>query len=126
MLQTVASAIRGILRAEEVFARIGGDEFAILLPRTDKIASRLVIARIEDQLEKHSKKNGSERIKVSVGFGVAGVSDNLSEAFKQADANMYVNKYYKKGDTKPLKPLWEEWEKDRQSDHGGDEQKYGQ
>lgn len=126
LLQTVATAIKEILRSEEVFARIGGDEFAILLPHADEVTSRLVIARIKDQLEKYSRKNGNEPIKVSIGLGVAGVRDDLNEAFKQADANMYANKYYRKGDTKPLKLSGEEREKDRQSDHGSDEQEYGQ
>lgn len=115
ILQTVAAAIKDVLRSDEVFARIGGDEFAILLPHADEVASRLVISRIKDQLDKFAGKNRNERIKVSIGLGVAGVKDDLSEAFKQADANMYANKSFRKGDTKPL---GKEWEKDRQSDHG--------
>jgi len=126
LLKTVATAIKEILRSEEVFARIGGDEFAILLPNANEVTSRLVITRIKDQFEKYAGKNGSEPIKVSVGLGIAGVRDDLNEAFKQADTNMYSNKYFKKGDTKPLKLLGEEWKKDGQSDHRGNEQKYGQ
>jgi len=105
MLQTVATVIRGILRSEEVFARIGGDEFAILLPNSDETTSRLVISRIRDQLEKYAERNGNYPIRVSIGLGVAGVSDDLSEAFKQADANMYSDKFFRKKDTKPLGPL---------------------
>ena len=97
LLQTVAIAIKEVLRSEEVFARIGGDEFAILLPHADEVASRLVVARIKEQLEKYAYKDESECIKVSIGLGVAGVKDNLNEAFKQADANMYSDKYIKKG-----------------------------
>ena len=107
LLQTVATAIKEVLRSEEVFARIGGDEFAILLPHADEVASHLVIERIKEQIEKHANKNGNERIDVSIGLGVAGVRDDLNEAFKQADANMYSHKYFKKGDTKPLGKQWE-------------------
>ena len=51
----------------------------------------------QEQLEKYAYKDESECIKVSIGLGVAGVKDNLNEAFKQADANMYSDKYIKKG-----------------------------
>ena len=105
MLQTVATAIKEILRSEEVFARIGGDEFAILLPHSDEVTSRLVITRIKDQFEKCTQKNVNHPIRVSIGLGVAGVSDDLNEAFKQADANMYSDKFFRKKDTKPLGPL---------------------
>ena len=113
LLKEVATVIKEILRSEEVFARIGGDEFAILLPHADETASRLVIARIKNQLKKYSAINGNERIKVSIGLGVAGVKDDINEALKQADTNMYADKYFKKRDTKPLRPLREDWKKDR-------------
>ena len=120
MLQTVATAIKEILRSEEVFARIGGDEFAILLPHSDEATSRLVITRIKDQLEKYAGKNGNQPIRVSIGLGISGISDDLNEAFKQADANMYSDKFFRKKDTKPLRPLGEEWKEYRQSNHGSD------
>ena len=96
MLQKVASLVGEVLRSEEVFARIGGDEFAILLPHADDEASQLVVSRIKDQLEHHSSQNGNERIKVSIGLGIADVKEDLNEAFKQADADMYANKKVRK------------------------------
>jgi len=126
MLQTVATAVKEILRSDEVFARIGGDEFAILLPNADEETSRLVVARIKDQLEKYAGENGNRPIKVSIGLGVAGVGKDVNEAFKQADANMYSDKFFRKKDTKPLRPLGEEWKEYRQSNHGDDEKKNGQ
>ena len=113
LLQAVARRIKEVLRSEEVFARIGGDEFAILLPHADEVASRLVIERIKEQLDKYAEHNGNESIKVSIGLGIAGAKDDLNEAFKQADANMYSDKSFRKGDTKPLKFLGEEREEDR-------------
>lgn len=102
MLKTVASLIKEVMRSEEVFARIGGDEFALLLPRADQEAAQQVLARIKTRLNLHASHHGNEHIKVSIGLGVANLKDDLSEAFKQADANMYANKSLKKGNTKPL------------------------
>ena len=96
MLQKVASLVGEVLRSEEVFARIGGDEFAILLPHADAEASQLVVSRIKDRLEHHSSQNGNERIKVSIGLGIADVKEDLNEAFKRADADMYANKKVRK------------------------------
>lgn len=102
LLQTVAALIREVLRAEEVFARIGGDEFAILLPHSNAEATQLVVSRIKDQLDQGNSQNGNDHIKVSIGLGTADVKDDLIEAFKRADADMYVNKNVKKRNTKPL------------------------
>jgi diguanylate cyclase (GGDEF)-like protein/PAS domain S-box-containing protein len=96
LLQTVATLIRDVLRADEVFARIGGDEFAILLPRSNTEAAQLVVSRVKDQLNKGSDQNGNESIKVSIGLGTADVNDDLIEAFKRADADMYADKKVRK------------------------------
>ncbi len=64
LLQTVARLVKETLRAEEVFARIGGDEFAILLSHAESNTGHQVIARIKAQLEKHTSENGNERIKI--------------------------------------------------------------
>lgn len=104
-LQTVASLVRDVLRAEEVFARIGGDEFAILLPRAERIAADQVVARIKNQLEQHASENGSIPIKISIGMGIANEKEDLTEALKRADADMYADKSARKGNTRPLKSL---------------------
>jgi diguanylate cyclase (GGDEF)-like protein len=96
MLQKVANLVGEVLRAEEVFARIGGDEFAILLPHSNAEAAKLVVSRIKDQLDKHSSQDENEHIKVSVGLGTADVKDDLIEAFKRADADMYADKRVRK------------------------------
>jgi len=101
LLQTVANLIKEVLRSEEVFARIGGDEFSILLPHTDADAAQQVIARIKDQLNKRASQTGEKRIEISIGLGVATHKDNISNALRQADANMYANKNVKKENTKP-------------------------
>jgi diguanylate cyclase (GGDEF)-like protein len=102
LLQTVAALVKGILRADEVFARIGGDEFAILLPRAESSGARQVITRIKDQLDQNASDNGNKLIKISIGIGVANEKEDLNEALKRADANMYADKNVRKGNTKPL------------------------
>jgi diguanylate cyclase (GGDEF)-like protein len=49
VLQTIAEKVRGSLRATDVLARVGGDEFAILLPATPREAAAALIARARDE-----------------------------------------------------------------------------
>ena len=48
VLQTIAEKVRGSLRATDVLARVGGDEFAILLPTTPREAAATLIERARD------------------------------------------------------------------------------
>ena len=96
LLQTVTALIREVLRAEEVFARIGGDEFAILLPHSHAEAAQLVVSRIKDRLDQDNDQNENGPIKVSIGLGTADIKDDLIEAFKRADADMYADKKARK------------------------------
>ncbi|HEY0630924.1 MAG TPA: EAL domain-containing protein [Thermoleophilaceae bacterium] len=48
VLQTIAEKVRGSLRATDVIARVGGDEFAILLPATPRDAAAAMITRARD------------------------------------------------------------------------------
>jgi diguanylate cyclase (GGDEF)-like protein len=66
ILRAVADAIRATRDADEGF-RIGGDEFAILLPETSARAAVAGVQRMIDELERISVE-GLERIGVSYGI----------------------------------------------------------
>ncbi len=52
VLRTTAMTIRDALRPTDLVARIGGDEFAVLLPETTKVDAEQVVARVRRALEK--------------------------------------------------------------------------
>lgn len=88
ILQSLATAMRKVLRAEDLSARIGGDEFCIILPGADFTTSREVLSRlvgIFDELK------GEHMVTLSV--GLASLSLELpqmpEELVKQADQAMY-------------------------------------
>jgi diguanylate cyclase (GGDEF)-like protein len=89
------------VRAHNISARIGGDEFAILMPDTDKRRSSAVAARLEKALQKKPiyQAKGLE-LWLSVSCGVAGYpwsGENVAEILQCADANMYRVKATRKG-----------------------------
>ncbi len=78
-------------RAEDVITRIGGDEFAVLLPRTDRSATTEAIARIKESLASYNATH--EDCPLAISFGAATANTGpLSDTLKEADKRMYREK----------------------------------
>jgi len=91
LLVTVAQVLRHGLRGTDVAARIGGDEFVLLLPQTSYEAAERVVARIKAALSKKTV----EGVPVSASFGLATKYDSGEEygcVYRAAEDNMYREK----------------------------------
>ncbi|MCF6096345.1 diguanylate cyclase [Thermovorax subterraneus] len=75
-----------------VLARIGGDEFAILLPNTNYNEADKILKRIRDNINKYNQNEAADGIILSVSLGFA-TADNekadLEKVLSQADEMMY-------------------------------------
>ena len=92
-LQNIANIIQSSFREEDVTARIGGDEFAVLLPTVDKAMAQKAKDRILKGVEKYNNENSDAvPLSLSIGFATAEKNGSLEEAFKQADEAMYLEK----------------------------------
>jgi len=91
MLQRIAEVLMKAFRAEDIVARIGGDEFAVILPLTDEDAARKVLARIHHFLELNNK-NEENILEISIGMATCRKSGSLMNTLKKADDSMYIEK----------------------------------
>ncbi|MBP8639679.1 MAG: PAS domain S-box protein [Oscillospiraceae bacterium] len=103
LLQDIVKRISACLRPGDISARIGGDEFGIILPRTNETEANAIVSQIKSTIEKESDINTSETALMSVSFGFAvqtvpGVG--LGALMKQAEGYMFNKKFY---DSRSLK-----------------------
>lgn len=84
-LQQAAKALNSSVRSTDVIARIGGDEFALLLRQCDIEGATLVAAKVEGAL-------AANAVEASLGWASVGVQEGLRAAISTADAAMYAAK----------------------------------
>jgi len=91
LLKAVANRIKSSIRAVDTVARIGGDEFVVILHESDKHGAGLVAQKIIDNIMNPFHLNGHKIVsKTSVGVAVYPVDgNNVDELVKNADIAMY-------------------------------------
>lgn len=95
LLVAIARALAGCCRKEDILARIGGDEFSILLPRTSGEAAYEIIKRINSACEAYNKKSSNELHYTSISLGSAtrtSMEESLDSILKIAEDYMYQRK----------------------------------
>ncbi|MCS6875235.1 MAG: GGDEF domain-containing protein [Aquificaceae bacterium] len=99
VLRKVAQTLRQGLRARDVLARWGGDEFAIIMPNTQKTQALRVAERLKKTIEDLDIIIEGERLTLSFSYGVVEVSEkykDVGEMIEEADRLMYEQKRSRK------------------------------
>ncbi len=94
LLRTCGSALRACLRgSSDVVARVGGDEFAVLVPRVGDVDALAV--RLRAGVEA-ARTAGGLPLRVSIGVARAEPGRTVTEAVTAADAAMYEDKRHRR------------------------------
>lgn len=95
LLVNVAQILRASCRSEDIIARTGGDEFWILLPRTDETMARSIVERIKAACLLHSRQqdNDSYFVDISLGHATKSTADESFDKIRNdAETHMYKRK----------------------------------
>jgi len=96
LLWLTAGIIKKCFREEDKVCRIGGDEFAIVLPKSELALVQHACHRIRKAVERYNSENEEFPLSLSVGFAVSGErKENVRHVFKDADNNMYQEKLHR-------------------------------
>jgi two-component system cell cycle response regulator len=98
MLIETAKILRVSFRQSDIIARIGGDEFIVILVGTNGSDAESVASRLQRNIEIHNQKIINNH-KLSISFGIACYDpefpSSIVELLNNADKSMYEHKKYK-------------------------------
>lgn len=92
----VASILMNMARTEDTVARIGGEEFALLLPDTNRLGTAVLAERIRSAIEREQFIAGDKIVPLTVSIGIASFGTDPAESIDQllgvADNRLYLAK----------------------------------
>ncbi len=86
LLQAAAEGLQAVVRREDVIARVGGDEFAVLVSNCDGECLDMLVRRLRQVLD-------AVGVRAAIGAVSVGPGTALREAWKLADLQMYAEKH---------------------------------
>lgn len=91
LLKKSAEILNKVCRKEDVVARVGGDEFAIILPNTEASAANKIVARIKKELSK--EHIAAIKCSMSMGYDTkTSMEQELVRTMENAEDGMYKEK----------------------------------
>ncbi len=88
-LQHLATILRRYIRSSDVCGRIGGEEFAILLPNADLADAKLTAERIRSSIENNLVETEDSEFNITVSLGIATGDIDVETLLRSADKAMY-------------------------------------
>lgn len=92
LLRRLGEVLNGVVSTPNHAARIGGDEFAILMPGADKQTAATMVDTIYELLKINNQFYSTAPLGISLGVATSDDGESLEYVVKRADANMYEQK----------------------------------
>ncbi len=96
ILRQAAQVLQRACRSDDVVARIGGDEYCVLLMHADSQVAEHVIDRIFSLQNLYNIRQPGPGLSLSLGYAVANNPAELDTLFQRADSLMYAARYKKR------------------------------
>lgn len=101
VLKMIAGILREQIRTGDLVARMGGEEFVILLPNTGSVGADLMARRIQERIGQSDLGGDMEGVALTVSIGMTSLQDEgreklgqtLNLLYRQADIAMYRCKH---------------------------------
>jgi diguanylate cyclase (GGDEF)-like protein len=93
VLQAVANTLRSVVRVFDVCARYGGDEFAVVMPNSERTRASATAERIGESIARSCGRDarlaGPSLVTVSVGAAVMDAGETPEQILQRADESLY-------------------------------------
>ncbi|HXO66514.1 MAG TPA: GGDEF domain-containing protein [Candidatus Dormibacteraeota bacterium] len=98
LLQRAGAIIRSILRTGDLPGRIGGDEFVVLCPETDREAAALVAEKLDKAMRETTieTSQGTIALGMSIGWAIASDAESPGDLMRRADEALYRVKSHRR------------------------------
>lgn len=95
VLRAFADAVRSLVRQTDLVGRLGGEEFAVLLPHTDVAGAMVLAERIREHVRGTPVETRAAPVRVTVSIGVAALDHSdltADDLIRRADDALYSAK----------------------------------
>ena len=92
MLIAAAKIIKQAFRREDIVARIGGDEYAVLMPGATGRAVEAACRRVHSGIAAYNQNQPGVHLSLSVGHAIGQPGESIRALLREADNNMYREK----------------------------------